>query len=268
MTTFEQDSIHFQYRDSRRGQCPFVFQHGLGGNLAQAFEAFSPPHDIRLLCMDSRAHGDTRYFGDVDRLNFKMLAADVIALLDYLDISKAVVGGISMGAGIALHIALHYPQRVMGLVLSRPAWLNQAMPAYEIYHLIYDLIRQHGVEEGQRKFEASAVYQSLLADTPAVAQSLLGQFDQPHVDETYPKFEYITRDAPFQSFDQLNSINTPTLILATRSDPVHPYDFGVTLAQAIAGAELIEVISKSTDKHAHLQQTQHAIDGFFDRYFR
>lgn len=268
MTTFERDGIQFHYRDSQIGQQAFIFQHGLGGNSAQPFEAFSPPDSIRLLCMDSRAHGDTRYFGDVERLNFKTFAEDVIALLDHLDIAEAIVGGISMGAGIALHIALAYPERVRGLVLSRPAWLNEAMPAHQTYQLIHDLIQQHGLTEGKRLFEASTVYQSYLQETPAVAQSLLGQFDQPHVDETYPKFKYLAQDAPFQHVEALQHIKVPTLILLTQHDPIHPYALGQRLAQAISQAESVELVAKSINKQVHLQETKAAIDAFFARHFR
>ena len=36
-----------------------------------------------------------------------------------------------MGAGIALNFTLRHPERVLGLVLSRPAWLDAPNPAFE-----------------------------------------------------------------------------------------------------------------------------------------
>ena len=52
-----------------------------------------------------------------------MFADDVLAFADLRGVERFVVGGISMGAAIALRIAVRHPERVSGLVLARPAWL-------------------------------------------------------------------------------------------------------------------------------------------------
>ena len=44
-------------------------------------------------------------------------SADLLALLDHLNITSAVFVGLSMGGLVALHTALVAPQRVQGLVL-------------------------------------------------------------------------------------------------------------------------------------------------------
>jgi 3-oxoadipate enol-lactonase len=54
-------------------------------------------------------------------------SADVLALLDHLNVEKAVLVGLSMGGLVVLHTALVAPQRVRGLVLldtvlDRVAW--------------------------------------------------------------------------------------------------------------------------------------------------
>ena len=69
----------------------------------------------RVITWDARGHGDTEY----DGRPFTMWdnARDLIALLDVLDIPKAVVGGHSQGGFVALSAALLAPDRVAGLVL-------------------------------------------------------------------------------------------------------------------------------------------------------
>ena len=46
------------------------------------------------------------------------LARHVVRLLDALEIDRAVVGGNSLGGHVALEIALAYPERVTGLILT------------------------------------------------------------------------------------------------------------------------------------------------------
>ena len=123
MPVFHRDALDFYYRDE--GECiPFVFQHGLGGDTSQTFGIYRPPPGFRMLTLDCRAHGLTRPVGDESKIGIASFADDMLALLDHLGIDRAIFGGISMGAATALNLALRHPERVMGLVLSRPAWLD------------------------------------------------------------------------------------------------------------------------------------------------
>jgi pimeloyl-ACP methyl ester carboxylesterase len=58
MPDFERDGLAFHYLDEGdpSGR-PFVFQHGLGGDVSQPASVFSPPPGIRLLSLDCRGHG-------------------------------------------------------------------------------------------------------------------------------------------------------------------------------------------------------------------
>ena len=91
-------ALSFHFRDEGHG-LPFVFQHGLGGDLEPAVRPYRPPEGVRLIAFDVRGHGETRPLGDVDKLTIATLADDLIALLDHLEIKQAVVGGISLGVG-------------------------------------------------------------------------------------------------------------------------------------------------------------------------
>jgi pimeloyl-ACP methyl ester carboxylesterase len=127
MPVFTRDHIRFHFLDSGAG-LPFFWQHGLGGNAHLAYELFKPPPGFRLISFDARGHGRTHPAGDAAKFAFCTFAEDLRALMDHLRIQQAVVGGSSMGAGLALHLALRFPERVLGLVLSRPAWLDAAHP--------------------------------------------------------------------------------------------------------------------------------------------
>ena len=86
MPNFLRDGITFHYLDTGVG-LPFVFQHGLGGDVAQTAEIAGELPGVRFLSLDCRGHGETRPLGDVAQLGFAAFAADVLALLDHLGIS-------------------------------------------------------------------------------------------------------------------------------------------------------------------------------------
>jgi len=264
---FEHDGIQFHYRAEGAGR-PFFFQHGLGAELGQPFSLFRPPPGFRLVAFDVRAHGQTHPAGDPAKLRFDTLADDLLALMSHLQIKHAIVGGISMGAGIALNFGLRFPDRVLGLVLSRPAWLDAPNPwNVRMFSLVTQLIRDHGAKKGQELFRQTPEYKEALQRWPDVANSLALQFESPHVEETAFKLETVVKDAPNWNAEQWRSIRVPTLVLANRQDPVHPFEYGEILARAIPGAELKEITSKSVDLQRHQADVQKNIAEFLETHF-
>src|SRR5262249_15636595 len=128
MPYFRNDGVDFYFEVHGSGR-PFVFSHGLGGDLGQVLELVGDLPNIRLIVYDNRAHGRTKPLGNTARLSFSVMAGDMAALLNHLKVSRPFVGGVSMGAGISLAFSSLYPHRVRGLVLTRPAWLASAHPA-------------------------------------------------------------------------------------------------------------------------------------------
>ncbi len=268
MAFFKHDSIEFHYRSEGEGLA-FFFQHGLGADLNQPFELFRPPPGLRLIGFDARAHGQTHPVGDPAKIEFNTFATDLLALMDHLGIKRAIVGGISMGAGIAFNFTLRFPQRVIGLVLSRPAWLD-APHAWNVkmFSLITELIRQHGVKRGQDLFKQTSDYKELLRQWPEVAHTLALQFESPHVAETAFKLERIITDTPTPDRKQWGSIQVPTLVLASQQDPIHPFEYGEILARAIPGAEFKEITPKSVSLERHGADVQQFLSEFLQKHFR
>jgi pimeloyl-ACP methyl ester carboxylesterase len=262
MSQFTRDGITFHYRDTGDGT-PFVFQHGLGGDVSQPLSLYRSGPGIRLIAFDVRAHGKTYPLGDVEKLNIGALAADLTALLDHLKIPAAVVGGISLGSAVAARVALQFPARVLGLVLSRPAWIESPVPEnVRIYALIASLIRQWGAAQGLEQFKSTPEYQIMVQISPDCAQSLCGQFEQPRAEEFVARLERLAADTPVQNRDDYRAIRMPTLILGNLQDPIHPWSLAEGLAQLIPGAMLRELTPKSVSAQAHAADVQRALDAF------
>jgi pimeloyl-ACP methyl ester carboxylesterase len=262
MPFFYADSITFHYLDVGQG-FPFVFQHGLGGDVHQTQDLFVAPLPFRLLTLDCRGHGETRPVGDPAYLGFTPFADDLVALLDKLHLQQAVVGGISMGAAVALNFALRYPQRVQALVLVRPAWLHEPLPAnLQVYPRIAALIRRTGAAQASEHFKQTEEYLELQRTFPVAAASLLTQCTRPRAEETVDILERLPRDAPNRNQEDWTHIHVPTLVLVNEHDPIHPFRYGEVLAYAIPGATLEQVTPKAIDAHQHARDIQHAIERF------
>ncbi|SUA72910.1 Non-haem bromoperoxidase BPO-A2 [Nocardia otitidiscaviarum] len=109
-------TVHF--RTSEVSGPTLVGAHGffLDGS---AFEPLRKPlaaAGINLVTIDARGHGRTRT-PDGEIFSYWDLAADILAVLDELDIDGAVIGGMGQGGFSALRLALAAPHRIRGLAL-------------------------------------------------------------------------------------------------------------------------------------------------------
>ena len=270
MPFFERDGLAFHYLDEGdpSGR-PFVFQHGLGGDVSQPAGVFSPPPGIRLLSLDCRGHGKTYPLGRAQKLSFSCFADDVAALMDRLGFERAMVGGISMGAGVALNLASRHPKRVAGLVLSRPAWLDSPMPGnLKAYSVVARLLREHGVELGREHFEATEEYAELERAARGAGHSLASsQFGRPRAREFAAVLESLARDAPGGDRARWREVRTPALVLASWQDPTHPHSYAEILARTLPSAQLAELTPKTESEESHAADTQAAIAGFLGPVF-
>ena len=110
---------------------PLLFVHGgLGGG--RGSEVFRQHHMVELaqhatvIAFDRRAAGQSEE--PADGYGFDCFVADIMALLDHLGHSRAVLMGHSAGGPQVLQCALDHPQRVMGLVLSSTASQTVRVP--------------------------------------------------------------------------------------------------------------------------------------------
>jgi pimeloyl-ACP methyl ester carboxylesterase len=264
MPYFRHDDLQFHFEEHGSGR-PFVFGHGLGGNLNRSLELTRQLPNIRLILYDNRAHGRTSPIGDPDKLTFEAMANDMAALLDYLHLPKAFVGGVSMGAGISLAFALRYPQRVNALVLNRPAWLDAPNPPnLSILTVIGRLVERLGLERARSEFEQTEPYQDLERNCPGSAKSLTDLFVNQNSDALVASLRAIPSSAPVDSLDKLATLGVPSLVLGNRNDPLHPFELAQTLAKAISGSRFHEFPSKSEDMNGHYQQFWQIVTEFLE----
>ncbi len=260
MPFYEAEGITFHFADDNNDRTPFVFQHGLGADLSQPMSFFGEDRPFRLISMDCRGHGRTVPLGNRHFLRFNSFSDDIINLLDHLNLPKAAIGGISMGAGVALNFAVRHPARTRALILSRAAWLTEPMtPNLTVFPKIAGLIRENGAQRGKELFACTAEYETALQSSPANAASLMVQFLRERANETYEMLESIPKDVPAPDIASWKRIDFPTLVLACRNDLLHPFEYGQVLAREIPGARFAEIAGKPISEQKHAEDVRREI---------
>ncbi len=219
---------------------PLVFQHGLTANLNQVTGLLGGMEGIHLLSVDCPGHGLSPLPVGYQPC-FDKYADEVIALLNKLNIEKAMFGGISMGSGISLNIAIRHPERVKALVLVRPAWLDQPNP--ENLQILLPAARLISKIDGKDQFKQLKEFKDI--SLTSVAESLLGVFAEEQQPELAKVIRHMVGDRPFNDFEQLKKINVPCLVLGNESDPLHPYDMAEKIFESIEGSVLRKLTSKT-----------------------
>lgn len=198
---------------------PLLLIHGGTAAGAEAWELqiATFAKEFRVIVPDTRGHARS---SDTDEpFSYAQMAADFIALLDWLKIDRVHVVGHSDGARIGLYMAIHHPERIGKLVAAGGKF------------------RVDGSTE-----EDLANTESLSVETypPPVAERFyLRVSPNP---ERFPQFLAKIRELwltqPNYTLEELAQIKAPTLILQGDRDQSIRMEHAQELAAAIPGAQL------------------------------
>jgi pimeloyl-ACP methyl ester carboxylesterase len=111
------NSLNMYYEIHGSGR-PLVLLHGAFSAVGTSFGKLLPElaQSRQVIAFEMQAHGRT---ADIDRpLSMEQMADDVAAALPQLGIQQADFFGYSMGAGIALQVAIRHPEIARKLVLA------------------------------------------------------------------------------------------------------------------------------------------------------
>lgn len=241
---------------------PVLFQHGLCGDARQTAEMLPGSALYRRICVEARGHGQSPA-GDVSQFSIATFADDCASLVREQHLAPVVAAGISMGAAIALRLAVLHPGLVKALVLARPAWSLSAAPANMKPNAeVGALLQQFPPAEAEARFRASPTAQHLAANAPDNLASLLGFFARPDLQTTAALLTRISADGPGVTRQQVSALSLPTLVIGNQRDAIHPMSLAEELASIIPRAKLVEITPKAEDRDRHVADFQKALQDF------
>jgi len=214
---------------------PVMFITGLSGFASfwhEQVAAFARKFDV--ITHDHRGIGQsdqTRSGFTVDRM-----AADVIGLMDALEIERAHIVGHSTGGAIAQIPAIEHPKRFASVVLSA-SWTKPDAYFRRLFNFRKDILLRLGPSA---YVQANTLY---LYPTWFVARNneRLRQLEAQHL-AVFPPTEIaasrIDAILAFDRTEQLGRIKTPTLVVGAEDDIITPAYFSEELARLIPGAEI------------------------------
>jgi len=241
---------------------PVLWQHGLGADRTQPAEVFPTMDGVRRITLECRGHGQSE-LGDEARISIAQFTEDAIALLDHLEIERATVGGISLGAAIGLRIAALHPDRARGLVLARPAWVDEHGPDHlRIYRDVADFLAKYGPRDGRARFEALPRLAEVETVSPDNAASMRWFFDRDNPRSTIALLSRIPAEGPGISRDRMGTLALATLVIGNDHDYVHTLATARDLASLIPGAVSCEITSKTIDRGRYVSDFKDALGLF------
>lgn len=193
------------------GEGPVVLLgHGFGGSARNFRPQVRALRDrYRVVVFDARGHARSAAPDEAAAYRPDAFASDCGRILDALAAERAVVGGLSMGAGIALRFALAHPERVRALVLAAfPPGAGASRsggPEREWARAFADAIEREGLDAAGARFVWGAdsgfdpetarwVRQGFLEHAPHALVHTLRQVlaEQPDPDELAPALERLS----------------------------------------------------------------------------
>ena len=120
--TFRYQDYRLGYELHGKGERLIVLMHwllldaGINRQLARRLAG----QGYRVALLDLLGHGRSDKPPHATQHRMDRYARQVVALLDHLGIERAVVGGMSLGANVSLHVAVQAPERVAALLIEMP----------------------------------------------------------------------------------------------------------------------------------------------------
>ncbi|MFE3456842.1 alpha/beta fold hydrolase [Nocardiopsis aegyptia] len=180
------------------------------------------------------------------------LVADAVGVLDALGIGAAHVVGISMGGGIAQHVAVRHPDRVTALTLISTTPDGPGGPddpdLPPMSARLAAVFAEPSQDAGPDWSDREAVIAHFLEGEEAFAGSV--RLDEPRLRRIVGRAHdrspimaaaqnhwMLPEAGPVR--DGLGGIRVPALVLHGTEDPLFPYGHGEALAREIPGAKLV-----------------------------
>ena len=222
----------------RRSDPAIVLLHGLlfdGGMWRGQIEPLSALG--RVLVFDGPGHGRSER---PPRFSMEEHADALVDAFSELGVERAIIVGLSWGGMVGMRFALQHPARVRGLALLDTSAEAQTLAERVRYRAFVALHRRVGLPYGlfAKEVAPQMFGPRTLTTRPDLALATYRRamgFDRDGVAKAALAVVVHRKDI----LDRIGAIRAPALVIVGREDRATPMDKASSIAQAIAGAELV-----------------------------
>jgi pimeloyl-ACP methyl ester carboxylesterase len=237
MPTIERDGVKIHFDDVGSGP-PVVMGHSIlcSGEMWM-YQVPTLAEHYRVINIDQRGHG--RSLPATGPYELRDMVEDAFAVLDHLEIERAVWAGLSMGGMVAMHAAVTAPDRVAALLL---------LDTHAGEETMYKKLKYRAMSIGAKAFGVRPFF-------PAVLPLLFGRTtlaeNQNLVDEWKPRFEEIHVQSLARAVTaltrrpsivrELSEVLCPSLVIVGEEDASLPPHLSREIADALPNASLVVI---------------------------
>ena len=193
----------------------------------------------QVVTLDPLGHGASDRPRQMWRYSIPEFSNQVLALMDHLELERAVVGGTSLGANISLEVAAAAPERMAGAIIEMPV-LDHAISACAV--AFTPLLVALTLGEPVMNVVARAARALPRSRLPLLMEIGLDSLAQdPGPSGAVLQGILFGRTAPDHLIRQ--KIEVPALVIGHPRDPIHPFSDADMLAGELPNGRLIDANS-------------------------
>lgn len=215
---------------------PVLFIHGHPFNRSMwqpQVNALRGKH--RVITPDLRGYGDSGRSSE-SATTLETFAADLVALLDYLQIAQACIVGLSMGGQVAMEFARAYPERTSSVVLAATFARAETTEGVEARNRMADLLLSEGMAVPGCEMLPKLVGKTSMKAMPEIAADVYRMIasTDPHGAASALRGRAMRRD--YSGF--LSTIRVPTLVVVGTEDAFTTVDEAADMHHRISRSRL------------------------------
>ena len=234
------EGVRLHYEVHGSGPRVVVLTHGilLDSGMNRRLAADLAERGLRVVLLDLPGHGQSEKPRHASAHRMDSYARHVVNLLDELGIDQAAVGGVSLGANVALQVAVLAPDRVQALVVEMPV-LEWAAPGAAMVFLPLLL----GVHYAAPVVRLVARLAKRMPDTGVGALDSFVHTLRLEPEEAAAVLHGMLVGPITPTYEQRRAIAVPALVIGHKVDFVHPFTDADHLTRQLPNARLVEAHS-------------------------
>lgn len=233
---FTHGRYELAYEIHGTGDRVVVLVHGilLDANVNRRLAEALAGHGYRVVLLDLLGHGASDRPRHAAEHRMDLYASQVVGLLDAIGVERAVVGGVSLGADVALQVAVRAPDRVTGLILEMPV-LENAVPVAALVFVPLLLAFHYGRPLLR---VVTGAFNRIPRTGNGLVDAVLNlcSYDP---DELSAVLHGVLLGPIAPTAAERAALRVPCLVIGHRADLIHPFNDAENLAAHLPNAHLL-----------------------------